>query len=521
MNYYNILNLKKEPFSNSPEPEFLFQLPQHSNCLQKLELAVRLRRGINVVIGNIGTGKTTLCRKLIQSLSSASADSTEIETHLLLDPAFNSTVEFLQTVAFMLGIKDLNDCESEWHLKEKIKNYLFDRGVDEKRIVVLIIDEGQKIPESCLEVLREFLNYETNKNKLLQIIIFAQNEFEAILKKKANLVDRVNLLYYLKPLNFIQMRAMINYRLSVAGDFTAASSLFSLPGFAAVYLATGGYPRKVVLLCHQVVLKMIVRGREKAGWFLVRSCAGEMATPFSRRLRWALAGFLAVLLVILAGAFAVQFPNADAYKKLPATSPSPATPAAPVVSGGGQVRQTDAVTDHPVDQGNGNQNIKMPDYIGKISMTKRRTIWWTLHNIYGDANPDIMNAVVTANPHIKNKYIIEEGAIINLPPLSADKKPVARGEAVIALKSGKDLETMYNDFRNNPEWRNIPSLAFLSFWNKKEGMGFAIVIDKCFKNNKSAEEAVGKLPPVIAGKAKILSQWDADTVFFNRRALQH
>ena len=188
MNYYNILNLKKEPFSNSPEPEFLFQLPQYSDCLQKLELAVRLRRGINVVIGDIGTGKTTLCRKLIQNFSSPSTDSAEaeIETHLLLDPAFNSAAEFLQTVSLMLGIKDLNEeSKSEWHLKEKIKDYLFDKGVDEKRIVVLIIDEGQKIPENCLEILREFLNYETNKFKLLQIIIFAQKEFQTVLEKKA------------------------------------------------------------------------------------------------------------------------------------------------------------------------------------------------------------------------------------------------------------------------------------------------------------------------------------------------
>jgi len=96
MNYFNILKFKKEPFSNSPEPEFLFQLSQYSDCLQKLELAVRLRRGINVVIGDIGTGKTTLCRKLIQNFSASSTDSaeTEIETHLLLDPAFNSAIEF-------------------------------------------------------------------------------------------------------------------------------------------------------------------------------------------------------------------------------------------------------------------------------------------------------------------------------------------------------------------------------------------------------------------------------------------
>jgi general secretion pathway protein A len=528
MNYYNILNLKKEPFSNSPEPEFLFQLPQHSDCLQKLELAVRLRRGINVVIGDIGTGKTTLCRKLIQSFSSTSADSTEIETHLLLDPAFDGAVEFLQTIALMLGIKDLNNCKSEWPLKERIKDYLFDKGVDEKRIVVLIIDEGQKIPENCLEILREFLNYETNKFKLLQIIIFAQKEFQTILKRKANLLDRVNILYHLQPLNFKQMRAMVNYRLSVARDFETAPSLFSFWGFAAMYLATGGYPRRVIFLCHHVVLKMIVRGRKRAGWFLVRSSVSEMATPLFRRLRWGLVSFLMMaVLGISISAMILQGRNADAYKKIAtilvatAAPIAPATQATLIVPETKKVQPTGVAANSLSVQENKNQDVKMPDSIGKIPMTKRRTIWWTLHNIYGEVNSDIMNAVFTVNPRIKNKDMITEGSVITLPSIAADIKPINKGDVIVALKSGKDLETMYNIYRNNPDERKMPQLAFLSFWNKKEGMEFAIVIDKSFNNYNSAEVAVGKLPPVIAAKAKILTQWDADTVFFNRRMLRH
>ena len=531
MNYYNILNFKKEPFSNSPEPEFLFQLSQHSDCLQKLELAVRLRRGINVVIGDIGTGKTTLCRKLIQIFSSTSADSIEIETHLLLDPAFNSAVEFLQTVALMLGVKDLNDCQSEWHLKEKIKDYLFDKGVDEKRIVVLIIDEGQKIPENCLEILREFLNYETNKYKLLQIIIFAQKEFETILKRKANLFDRVNILYHLRPLNFKQMRAMVNYRLSVAREFETAPSLFGFWGFAAIYLATGGYPRKVVFLCHHVVLKMIVRGRQRAGWFLVRSCISDMATPLFRRLRWALVSFLIIVaLGIAISTIVFQGRNADAHKQLatiqaapaaPVTPSAPAAKAAPIAPEITPVKSTDFAANAVINREKKNQDIRMPDNIGKIPMTKRRTIWWTLHNIYGEVNSDIMNAVFTANPRIKNKDMITEGSLITLPSIPAAVKPVSKSDIIVAIKSGKDLETMYNIYRNNPDEWKLPPLAFLSSWNKKEGMEFAIVIDKCFKNYSLAEEAVGKLPPVIAAKAKILSQWDTDTVFFNHRMLHH
>ena len=150
MDYFKILNLKKEPFSNSPEPEFFFQSSKHLGCLQKLELAVRLRRGLNVVIGDVGTGKTTLCRQLILKFAESEHDSGNTETHLLMDPAFTNPVEFLSAVSLTLGISFTGEGESEWQFKENIKKYLWKKGVDEGKIVVLIIDEGQKLPDFCL-----------------------------------------------------------------------------------------------------------------------------------------------------------------------------------------------------------------------------------------------------------------------------------------------------------------------------------------------------------------------------------
>ncbi len=176
MDYFKILNLKREPFGNSPAPEFFFLSTEHVACLQQLELAVRLRRGLNVVMGDVGTGKTTLCRQLILRFSESEDDCNEFETHLILDPNFSTPGEFLSAVALTFRVPGMEAAESEWQLKELIKKYLFQKGVDENKTVVLIIDEGQKIPDFCREILREFLNYETNENKLLQIIIFAQND---------------------------------------------------------------------------------------------------------------------------------------------------------------------------------------------------------------------------------------------------------------------------------------------------------------------------------------------------------
>jgi general secretion pathway protein A len=504
MNYFNILKFKKEPFSNSPEPEFLFHLSQYSDCLQKLELAVRLRRGINVVIGDIGTGKTTLCRKLIQNFSASATDTaeTEIETHLLLDPAFNSAIEFLKTICIMLDIEQDDSSQSEWHLKEKIKNYLFNKGMNEKRIVVLIIDEGQKIPEECLELLREFLNYETNQFKLLQIIIFAQKEFHAALRKKANLLDRINLLYQLRPLNFQQTRAMINYRLSVARDLETLPSLFSFWGFVAIYLATKGYPRKIVFLCHQVVLKMIIREKDNAGWFLVRSCLSRTESTLQRKLGWALASILMIVVLgISVSAITLSTIHVDKTNK-----PSDNSVHEKML---------------PPDESDINNIKKMPDTMGKISMTPKRTVWWTLHNIYGDANPDIMQKILTANPHLSDKRKVMIGTTMTLPSIIAESKPIKTDDIVIALEIGQDLEKMYNIFRNNYNERITHPMGFLSYWNNMEGFQFAVVIDKKFKDINSAEEMRRKLPSEIATKAKIISQWNADTVFFRRRPLQY
>ncbi|MDP2268091.1 MAG: ATP-binding protein, partial [Deltaproteobacteria bacterium] len=245
--------------------------------MQKLELALRLRRGLNIVMGEVGTGKTTLCRRLILNLSQAEEDRNNIETHLILDPSFSNAQEFLSAVASLFGVSQTNADRSEWQLKEAIKNYLFHRGVDEKKTVVLIVDEGQKIPGFCLEILREFLNYETNEFKLLQIVIFAQREFEETLRLRNNFTDRVNQYYILEPLNFRNCRQMVNYRLAKASvEPSAAPILFTWPALWAVHRATGGYPRKIITLCHQVMLAMIIQNRTRAGFLLVRSCAGRV-----------------------------------------------------------------------------------------------------------------------------------------------------------------------------------------------------------------------------------------------------
>ena len=180
--------------------------------------------------------------------------------------------ELLTTVSKMIIGPETKLASNEWQIKEQIKQYLFKLGVEKNKTTVLIIDEGQKIPVFCLEILREFLNYETNEFKLLQIIIFAQKEFENTIKRYANFADRINLYHYLKPLSFRDTRLMIRYRLEKSKDTNKKIDIFSFPALLTIYRKTRGYPRKIINLCHHCVLAMIVQNRTKVGYRLVRSC---------------------------------------------------------------------------------------------------------------------------------------------------------------------------------------------------------------------------------------------------------
>lgn len=530
MEYYNILNLKKEPFSNSPEPEFFFESPKHIGCLQKLELAVRLRRGLNVVIGDVGTGKTTLCRKLIQQLSSSPDDSQEIETHLLLDPSFKNSVEFLQTVCLHLEIKDIEDREreSEWQLKERIKNYLFSKGVDEEKIIVLIIDEGQKIPEDCLEILREFLNYETNNFKLLQIIIFAQKEFKRVLNNRSNLSDRINTLYYLKPLDFKQTRAMINYRIGVAGDLDKARELFSFWALCAVYLSTKGYPRRVVSLCHQVILSLIIRGKKKAGFFLVRSCRNEIFVRPFQKMKWAAVSLLILIVAGISITAAILHKNAIAYKQSIVIKQNPAYLESSEITVDSVIQSsispnnpiTLSVPDLAILQVNNNEHdFRMPAYIGRLEVEQGATLFNMLQNIYGNSGIKVTQTVMSANQQIDESLKIKAGSILNFPAIPVAVK-IEEGKYFIQVKNGKDMGSIYNYFLKKSHERKIPQAVFFPYWNEKEGMTFGVIIDECFASQQSAQNSMNTLSTEIKENAKIISKWDANTIFINNHVFK-
>lgn len=549
MEYFKILNLNQEPFSNSPEPDFFFPVGQYQACLQKLELAIRLCRGLNVVIGEVGTGKTTLCRQLLVRFANPEeAEERPVDAHLIMDPSFGTPIEFLSVVAGLLGVEvgdqgRTGEGPSEWHLKEMIKNHLFRKGVDEKRIVVLIIDEGQKLPEFCVELLREFLNYETNEHKLLQIVIFAQKEFEGFLRDHRNVEDRVNQYLFLKPLDFTDTVKLIRFRLARAAGTGRPPALFTYPAMWAVYRVTEGYPRRINTLCHQVMLALIIQNRTKAGWAIVNACAGRVMLRSRRFARWAVPAGAVVALLVLAFAFGpgyLGFAQRDSISKSRpmAETPSPST-AAPAGKAETPVpRSAQAVVpvqEPPVkalpvieppakvsppsgearNESPAKEGTAVPRQLGQITVTKGSSLWLIFSDIYGTFDAKRFAMLAKANPHIRNLDLVKVGEKIHLPALKVEGNPLSRKPYWVEVMHSRKLADAYEALKSLSD--DSSPLWLVPHWNGKEGITFSLLMREGFSDEKAAAAKAGRLPARYASDSRIVGAWPGDTVFFSRQ----
>ncbi|MBM3248462.1 MAG: transposase [Candidatus Omnitrophica bacterium] len=252
MSYYEVLNLNKEPFSTSPDPEFFYRSREHNTALQRLEITIRLRRGLSLILGDVGTGKTTLSRTLFHSFA---GEEDKIIFKMILDPNYKTEYQFLTSLAKTFGV--LPDFRSTIDIQESIEKYLFQKGVEENKTIVLLIDEGQKLNQPFLEILRTLLNYETNEYKLLQLVILAQMELLPRVKKIRNFVDRVSLKYIINPLDIRETKEMVDFRLKQAG-YNGGRSLFTDEAIERIYNFSQGYPRKISLLCHNALERLVM-----------------------------------------------------------------------------------------------------------------------------------------------------------------------------------------------------------------------------------------------------------------------
>lgn len=302
MPYEEFFNLKEAPFRLTPDPDYYFPSDVHKEALETMIYSIRAGEGFVQISGEPGIGKTLLIRTLLRRLGES------VNLALILNPAL-SPDELMRVILDDLG--GINVMETAAMPKEKVlhllRDYLLEKAHHGKKTII-IVDEAQNLPNETMEELRLLSNLETEKEKLLQIILVGQLELEEKLKGPGmkQLAQRITIRYRLTPLSKVDTAAYIRHRLEVAGGGDGLQ--FSQNVLSRIYKYSHGVPRRINIVCERSLMAAFVDGDKAVSKqhieSAIKSIEGEEmpdgAAPAGRRSPLAVA--LAVILLVALGA---------------------------------------------------------------------------------------------------------------------------------------------------------------------------------------------------------------------------
>lgn len=249
--YLEHFKLEKFPFDLVPNTEFYYNLPEHQKALNVILIGLKNGEGFIKIIGEVGTGKTLLCRKVLNALNH------DYVTAYIPIPDLNPT-DLKLILAKELGV-NVNPGDHSGLVLDQLQKKLIELSAHGKKVVVLI-DEAQTMSDESLEALRLLSNLEAESHKLMHIILFAQPELDERLQKKhlRQLQQRITFSHYLKTLNFTEMKEYVRFRMVKSGHFQ--ETLFNRACMHLLFQHSKGVPRLINTLCHKSLLSAYGRG---------------------------------------------------------------------------------------------------------------------------------------------------------------------------------------------------------------------------------------------------------------------
>ncbi len=280
MIYLRHFNLREPPFGITPDTSFFFACPSIQEALNTLLVAVSNGEGFIKITGEVGTGKTLLCRKLLTTLDagwvSAYIPNPNLEPRTLL-----------LALADELGLK-VDDGLDQHHLLKALNLALLNFARQKKRVIVCL-DETQAMPIESLETLRLLTNLETEKRKLVQVVLFGQPELDKKLEQESirQLRQRITFQHHLGTLTRSEVGHYLAHRMAIAGY--TGDTVFSAAAVRSIHRASRGVPRLINILANKSLMLAFGEGRRRAAWRHVRAAIGDTpaATEWRRAWIWA------------------------------------------------------------------------------------------------------------------------------------------------------------------------------------------------------------------------------------------
>ncbi len=258
MPYFQHFGLERDPFLDTADPHFYRSTGNLAHAKNRLVQSIEQSRGLMIVVGDPGTGKTSLAGAVEREL----LNRDNVRLGKILDPSFAGDVEFLVTIGRAFGLAF--PPRSPAALKNALKNFFYDAAVTESATVALFIDEAQNLSDDNLETLRLLLNFDVPERKLLNIVLFGQSEFRDQVNKRRNLADRVAGWIDLAALPPADVRALLAHRLARAGGGADLSMLFAADALELIVETCLGTPRRLLTLAHATLEEAALRGHPRA-----------------------------------------------------------------------------------------------------------------------------------------------------------------------------------------------------------------------------------------------------------------
>jgi general secretion pathway protein A len=294
--YTQFYGLNEKPFSLTPDPRFLFLSESHREALAHLLYGIEQGEGFIAITGEVGTGKTTLCRALLQRLGP------KTEVAYVFNPIMSGE-DLLRAVSIEFGL--ITEGYSRADLNDQLNQFLLQSSREGRR-ALLIVDESQNLDPATLEEIRLLSNLETTSSKLIQIVLFGQPELDEMLDSRGlrQLRQRITVRWTLSPLNAAETRDYVRHRLKIAAG--KECNLFSDKALREVQRRARGIPRLINVLCDRAMLVGYAAGAPTMGPDSINRAAREILSVRSRRHPWRTvlrrAFPAAILLAVAAGA---------------------------------------------------------------------------------------------------------------------------------------------------------------------------------------------------------------------------